>query len=101
MRFYDGAGTRQHIYGPRRTDNATAEADLKAMRGAAAVFGEDREGGLKAMRAEARRIQERVTYEKEIRLAMIRRGPSSIYNIRPCHAVGTKGGIFLGLVRSR
>ena len=28
------------------------------------------------MRAEARRIQERVTYEKEIRLAMIRRGPS-------------------------
>jgi hypothetical protein len=46
------------------------------MRAAAAVFGDDREMGLKAMRAEARRIQERVAYEKEIRLAMLRRASS-------------------------
>ena len=30
------------------------------------------EGGLNAIRAEARRMQERVTFEKEIRLAMER-----------------------------
>ena len=45
-------------------------ADLAAFRAYGALFADDREGGLNAIRAEARRMQERVTFEKEIRLAM-------------------------------
>ena len=45
-------------------------ADLASFRAYGALFADDREGGLNAIRAEARRMQERVTFEKEIRLAM-------------------------------
>ena len=48
-------------------------SDLAAFRAYGALFADDREGGLNAIRAEARRMQERVTFEKEIRLAMQRR----------------------------
>ena len=44
--------------------------DLASFRAYGALFADDREGGLNAIRAEARRMQERVTFEKEIRLAM-------------------------------
>ena len=44
-------------------------ADLASFRAYGALFADDREGGLNAIRAEARRMQERVTFEKEIRLA--------------------------------
>ena len=47
-------------------------ADLASFRAYGALFADDREGGLNAIRAEARRMQERVTFEKEIRLAMDR-----------------------------
>jgi len=43
------------------------------MRAAAAVFPDDRVRAFQAMHAEARRIQERVTYAKEIEAAMLRR----------------------------
>ena len=45
-------------------------ADLASFRAYGALFADDREGGLNAIRAEARRMQERVSFEKEIRLAM-------------------------------
>ena len=45
-------------------------ADLAAFQAYGALFADEREGGLKAIRAEARCMQERVTFEKEIRLAM-------------------------------
>ena len=45
-------------------------ADLASFQAYGALFADDREGGLNAIRAEARRMQERVTFEKEIRLAM-------------------------------
>ena len=45
-------------------------SDLASFRAYGALFADDREGGLNAIRAEARRMQERVTFEKEIRLAM-------------------------------
>ena len=45
-------------------------ADLAAFRAYGALFADDRAGGLNAIRAESRRMQERVTFEKEIRLAM-------------------------------
>ena len=45
-------------------------ADLASFRAYGALFADDRQGGLCAIRAEARRMQERVTFEKEIRLAM-------------------------------
>ena len=47
-------------------------ADLASFRAYGALFADDREGGLNAIRAEARRMQERVKFEKEIRLAMQR-----------------------------
>jgi len=43
------------------------------MRAAAAVFPDDRVRAFQAMHAEARRIQERATYAKEIEAAMLRR----------------------------
>ena len=45
-------------------------ADLASFRAYGALFADDSEGGLNAIRAEGRRMQERVTFEKEIRLAM-------------------------------
>ena len=76
VQFRDGAGFQKHIYGPHRTDTAAAAADLFAMRAVGALFEDDREQGLCAMRAEARRIQERVTFEREIRSAMLRQASS-------------------------
>ena len=51
---------------------AAALEDLASFRAYGALFADDREGGLNAIRAEARRMQERVTFEKEIGLAMQR-----------------------------
>ena len=47
-------------------------SDLASFRAYGALFADDREIGLNDIRAEARRMQERVTFEKEIRLAMDR-----------------------------
>ena len=49
---------------------AAALADLASFKTYGALFADDRKGGLNAIRAEACRMQERVTFEKEIRLAM-------------------------------
>ena len=57
-------------------DHATAEADLAAMRAVVALFEPDREQGLPAMRVEARQIQDRMTFERELRSDMLRQGSS-------------------------
>ena len=76
VQYRDAAGQKKEFQGPWRTDRATAEADLVAMRAVGALFESDREKGLVAMRAEARRIQERVSFEREIRSAMLRQASS-------------------------
>ena len=58
------------IIGPWRPEEVQAQKDLDDMRACGALFGEDRTKGLEAMRAEARRIQERVAHEREIRQAL-------------------------------
>ena len=73
---YSEADKNNHIYGPHRNDRSQAQKDLDDMRACGALFGEDRANGLVAMKAEARRIQERVTHEREIRQAALLRGPS-------------------------
>ncbi len=65
-----------HIRGPYRSDQAQAQKDLEDMRACGALFDEDRVKGLEAMKAEARRIQERAAHEREIRHAMLLRGTS-------------------------
>ena len=72
FQFRNADGRNENIRGPRRADHALAKEDLAAIRAYGALFGDDREGGLRAMRAEARRIQERVAFEHEIRAAMER-----------------------------
>ncbi len=67
---------KAHIYGPWRTDQTQAQKDLEDMRACGALFGEDRAGGLEAMTAEARRIQERAAHDREIRLARLLSGSS-------------------------
>ncbi len=69
VQYLDGATKKMNIKGPYRSDAAQAQADLDDMRACAALFGEDREKGLVAMKAEARRIQERAEHDREIRLA--------------------------------
>ena len=70
--FRNAEGRQENIVGPKRTEHALAKEDLAAIRAYGALFGDDCEGGLRAMRAEARRIQERVAFEHEIRAAMER-----------------------------
>ena len=72
VRARDTNGIEQLIRGPRRGNRTAAMSDLASIRAYGALFGDDRDGGLRAMRAEARRIQERVAFEHEIRAAMER-----------------------------
>ncbi len=76
VQYRGPGGQKMHIYGPQRGEASLANQDLIALRAVGALFEGDREKGLVAMRAEARRIQERVTYEREIRLAMLCQDPS-------------------------
>ena len=69
-------GVQKHIRGPWRPEKAQAQKDLEDMRACGSLFGEDRVKGLEAMKAEARRIQERAAHDREIRHAMLLRGPS-------------------------
>ena len=73
-------GQKMHIYGPQRGEGSLANQDLIALRAGGAPFEGDCEKGLVAMRAEARKIQERVTYKREIRLAMLCQEPSDFYS---------------------
>ena len=73
---YSEASQKSDICGPHRNDRPQAQKDLDNMRAGGALFGEDRANGLVAMKAEARRIQEHVTHEREIHQAALLRGPS-------------------------
>ena len=67
-----GTGQKAHLLGPRRFDACEAEQDLIAMRGAAAVFPDDPVKAFQAMHAEARRIQDRAKYAREVQEATFR-----------------------------
>ena len=69
-------GVKRHIYGPRRSSEVPAQADLAQMRAAAAI-GKTREQGLEIMKGEARRIQPVAEHEKDRRLAAMRRATAS------------------------
>ena len=62
--YWDKDGKTCRIRGPRRAELSEAQADLDAMHACAAHF-HTREEGITAVKAEARRIQERVAYERE------------------------------------
>jgi len=66
-------GRNANLYGPRRMLASEAEGDLESMRAAAAVFPNDRVQAFQSMHAEARRIQMRVKYERDIEMARLRR----------------------------
>ena len=70
-------GQKANLYGPRRPDAYAAEQDLVAMRAAAGVFPDDRVKAFQAMHAEARRIQDRAKYAREIQEATFRRMSSA------------------------
>ena len=74
--FGKHARTPRIVQLPKRHDRPQAQKDLEDMRACGALFDEDRAKGLEAMRAEARRIQERAVHEREIRHALLLRGPS-------------------------
>jgi hypothetical protein len=75
---YKGSnGQKAYLQGPRRGDPVQAANDLASMRAAAAVFPDDRVRAFQAMHAEARRIQERVKYAKEIEAATFSRTMSA------------------------
>ena len=69
-------GRNAHLLGPRRAEPLEAEADLKAMRAAAAVFPDDRDRALHSMRAESRRLQTSAQYAREIEAVTLRRTDS-------------------------
>ena len=48
--FRNAEGRQENIVGPKRTERAPAKEDLAAIRAYGALFGDDREGGLRAMR---------------------------------------------------
>ena len=73
VQYIGTGGENANLRGPFRPDSEQAAADLAAMRAAAAVFPNDRVRAFQAMHAEARRIQERVKYAKEIEAAMLSR----------------------------
>ena len=71
---YRGENDRKlALRGPRRMLASEADGDLVSMRAAAAVFPNDRVQAFQSMHAEARRIQMRVKYERDIEMAMLRR----------------------------
>ena len=76
VQYREGSGKKVNFYGPARTVKSQAEKDLEDIRACGALFDEDRDKGLEAMKAEARRIQERAAHEREIRHALFLRGPS-------------------------
>ena len=73
VQYRSDQGKKAQPYGPRRLEQSEAEGDLASMRAAAAVFPNDRVKAFQSMHAEARRIQERVKYERDIDMAMLRR----------------------------
>ena len=77
VQYTGSEGQNAQLTGPRRLERDQASADLASMRAAAAVFPNDRVRAFQAMHAEARRIQERVKYAKEIEAAMLSRTPFS------------------------
>ena len=72
VQYRDADGKNQNIYGPWRLDRWQAEADLQSIREAGSVpfFENDRPGALKAMAAEARRIQMRRQAQHNAIMAM-------------------------------
>ena len=77
IQFRNVSGRKENIYGPWRAEGKSAKEDLAAIQAYDALFAGDREGGRCAMRAEARRIQERVAFEHEIPWRYSRRKPMS------------------------
>ena len=63
VQYHSQDKKKLHIYGPWRSEKAQAQKDLDDMRACGGLFGEDRTKGLEAMRAEARRIQERAAHD--------------------------------------
>ena len=66
-------GRKADLHGPRRPEASEAESDLASMRAAAAVFPDDRVRAFQSMHAEARRLQERAKYAREIEAITLRR----------------------------
>jgi len=64
IQFRDGKGTKNHIRGPDRLDEARTKTDLAQIRAAGAV-GRTRDEGLLIMNAEARRIRDIAEHEAE------------------------------------
>jgi hypothetical protein len=77
VQYVSTAGENADLCGPCRPDLEKAAADLASMRAAAAVFPDDRVRAFQAMHAEARRMQERVKYAKEIEAATLSRTMSA------------------------
>ena len=77
VRYMGPMGQDAHLRGPCRPDLEKAAADLASMRAAAAVFPDDRVRAFQAMHAEARRIQDRAKYAKEIEAATLSRTMSA------------------------
>ena len=73
VQYRGDQGRNANLYDPRRLKASEAESDLASMRAAAAVFPSDRVKAFQSMHAEARRIQERVKYARDIDMAMLRR----------------------------
>jgi len=77
VQYMSTAGEKADLRGPSRLEPEQAANDLASMRAAAAVFPNDRVRAFQAMHAEARRIQERVKYAKEIEAATLSRTMSA------------------------
>jgi len=73
VQYSSETGRNLNLYGPRRMLASEAAGDLESMRAAAAVFPNDRVQAFQSMHAEARRIQLRVKYERDIEMARLRR----------------------------
>ena len=73
VQYKGTTGQHANLYGPRRAEAYEAQSDLVSMRGAASAFPDDRVKAFQAMHAEARRIQERVKYARNIEAARLRR----------------------------
>ena len=73
VQYRGDQGRKANLYGPRRLETSDAESDLEAMRAAAAVFPNDRVKAFQSMHAEARRLQDRALYAREIEAITLRR----------------------------
>ena len=69
VKYIDTGGTIRTIQGPLRHNEGRAQADLEAMRKAAAGKAEQAEQ-LEAMSKEAHRLQEHAVYEAQIAMAL-------------------------------